>query len=157
VVGRRNVAGFVYGAVLAVAVVTAVSSDHSARAAFVLGGVLITAIVFWLAHTYAVTLQNRLSRSGRSVWADARAAAMHEATLLEAAILPSVPLLLAALDVLQRDTGILLAQLVGLAELFVSGYAVARVLEQPQLKAIASGGFCLALGAVLILLKAALH
>jgi hypothetical protein len=154
---RQNVAGFVYGTVLAVAVVTAVSGDDSATASYVLGGVLATAVVFWLADTYAVTLQLRLRRSGASLPADVRTAAVQEAALLEAAILPSVPLVLAALGVLGRDSGILLAQLVGLAELFFSGYGVARVLGQPQLKAIASGVFCLALGALMIVLKAAVH
>jgi hypothetical protein len=156
-VHRQDTAGFVYGTLVVVSVVTALSVDPASGAGFILSAVLATAAVFWIAHVYASTLQVRLDRTGRSLAGDVRATMVHEASLLEAALLPSVPLLLATLGVLERDTGILLAQIVGLAELFLSGYTVARVLRGSTLKAVLSGIFCLALGAGIIALKALLH
>lgn len=143
---RQDVAGFVYGTILVLAVVTALSTDSSSGPGVVLEVVLATAVVFWLAHAYAETLQVRLQRTGRTLIADARATLVREATLLEAAILPSIPLALAAAGVFDRDAAILLAQITGLAELFLSGYNVARVLRSSAWTSIVSGVICLALG-----------
>jgi hypothetical protein len=155
--GRQDIAGFVYGTILVVAVVTALSTDPSSGPGLILGAVLATAAVFWLAHAYAETLQVRLERTGRTLFDDARVTLVREASLLEAAILPSIPLVLATIGVFDRDTGILLAQLTGLAELFLSGYNVARILGRSAAASILSGVFCLALGAGIVVLKALVH
>jgi hypothetical protein len=147
----------IYGTILVLAVVAAVSGDDDASATYILFGVLITSLVFWIAHMYAELLTSAVndpSRSWRELW---RAAARSEWPLMEAALAPAVPLLLGAVGVLSRDTAVNLAYVVGLLDLFGWGIAIGRALDQPGSRAVLTGLVNVALGAVVVVLKALVH
>jgi hypothetical protein len=147
----------IYGTILVLAVVAALAGDNDATTAYILFGVLVTSLVFWLAHMYAELLTSAIndpSRRWRELW---WAAARSEWPLLEAAFAPAVPLLLGAVGVLSRDTAVNLAYVVGLLDLFGWGIAIGRALDQSTSRAVLTGLVNVALGAVVVVLKALVH
>jgi hypothetical protein len=147
----------IYGTIVALAVVVGVSTDPEAGAGYVLGGVLVTAFVFFAAHLYADVLAARMAEGGAR-WRDlVRSSAAEEWPFVEAALVPAVPLVLGAAGVLSRDTAVLAAIVVGVAELFACGMAVGRVLGRRPLLMFVSGLLNAGLGMLMILLKAVLH
>jgi hypothetical protein len=152
----KRIADAVYGTILVLAVVAALSEDESATPLAILGGALATSIVFWIVHVYADVLSRRAGGEA-SLWAVARDSAHREWPLVEAALLPLVPLLLGAIGVFGRSTAITLSILVGLADLAGWGYVAGRALDQSRLAAVLSAVAAVALGTVMVLLKNLVH
>src|SRR4051794_23223208 len=149
----ERVADGVYGTVLVLAVISALSKDHAASAWAVLAGVLTTALVFWIVHIYAAMLGDRAAgnRTGLRVL-------MHEEwPLAESALAPAVPLLIAGIGVFGLTAGITLALIVGVLDLAFWGYVAGRAMSQSRLGAVASGLAAMALGIVMVLLKNLVH
>jgi hypothetical protein len=150
--------GGLYGTVLVLAVITALSKPgHEEGAAVILGGVVASALVFWIVHVYADTLAERVATPDRSWRAIAAHVAREELPIVEAAIPPAVPLLLGTIGVLSRDAATWTAIVLGLLELFAWGLAVARALERRGLSALLLGCFNVALGGAMVLLKVLVH
>jgi len=86
---RLDYTGAVYGSLLAASVVAGTSPRAAAATVAELVGLLIaTGVVFWLAHTYSRVVGDR--RHGRRVdWTEIRTAARGELPLAEAAVPPS--------------------------------------------------------------------
>ncbi len=147
----------VYGTILVLAVIAGVSGDDDATAGYILGGVLVTALVFWIAHVYAELLTLAVgdpTRGWRELW---QAAARTEWPLVEAALAPAIPLLLGALGVFSRNTAVNLAFAVGLLDLFAWGIAIGRALGQRPWGIVGTAVVNVALGAVVVALKALVH
>jgi hypothetical protein len=121
-----NVAGAIYGQILASATVVALSLDKSIDAAHILVSLVGTMLVFWIAHGYAALVSEELDRERMRVWHDFRVAMAREWPLAQAAAPAVVSLLLAVLGVLSRDSAVWLAVVLGAANLFVWGIAVGR-------------------------------
>jgi hypothetical protein len=154
--GSRR-AGAVYGTILVLSVIASVSEDADAGAASVLGAVLLTSFAFWIAHVYAESLTARIDHP-RARWRElARRAVIREWPLLQAAFVPSVPLLLGVVGALSRATAIDIAIALALADLFAWGVAVGRALHQAPLRATLSGFVNVALGGVVVALKVVVH
>jgi hypothetical protein len=152
-----SIARAIYGTILALAVVLAVSDDPDNGIGYVLGGLLATAIVFWLSHVYAEVLAEHV-RSGTRSWSgDVRAALAREWPLVESAVPLAAGLLLGVVGLVSRDTAVNVAIGLGLAELFAWGFAVGRRLGQALPLAVLTGLANCALGAVLVALKGLLH
>jgi hypothetical protein len=64
--------GGLYGTVLMLAVIVALTKSGKAEASVVLGGVVATAAVFWIVHVYADVLAARVGAPDRSWRALAR-------------------------------------------------------------------------------------
>jgi hypothetical protein len=122
----RNVAGAIYGQILASATVVALSLDPSIDAAHILVSLVGTMLVFWIAHGYAALVSEELERERMRVWHDFRSAMKREWPLAQAAAPAVISLLLAVIGVLSRDSAIWLAIALGAANLFVWGIAVGR-------------------------------
>ena len=122
----RNVAGAIYGQILASATVVALSLDKSIDAAHILVSLVGTMLVFWIAHGYAALVSEELERERMRVWHDFRAAMAREWPLAQAATPAVISLLLGVVGVLERDTAVWLAIALGAANLFVWGIAVGR-------------------------------
>jgi hypothetical protein len=119
-----NVAGGVYGTILVMSVIAAADFREDLWSSLVI--VLVTGAVFWLAHVYAHALALSLDEQSRiSVRAVGRVA-RHEWPLLQAALPPSLVLLLGALGLFGTKTTYRLALGVGLAALVSWGFVVAR-------------------------------
>jgi hypothetical protein len=153
----QRVADAVYGTILVLAVVSALSEDHAASAGEILGGVLATSLVFWLVHVYAEVLSRGTEGDQTPFWRLVRASAAQEWPLVEAALAPCLPLLLGAIGVLGRSAAITVSIIVGLAGLAGWGYTAGRRLQQSRLKAVATATGALALGVLMVLLKNLVH
>src|SRR5687768_8819130 len=114
----------VYGLILATSVI-AVSRDYDASNAGVIGvTVLVTGIVFWLAHVYARVLARWIDRRQMPDLSDVREAMRHDWPLVEVTLPVVFILLLGALDVLPDRAAIIAATIAALAELaWAGGYA----------------------------------
>jgi hypothetical protein len=147
----------IYGLILATSVIAVSREYDSSDAASVGVAVLITGIVFWLAHVYArvlagsVTHQRRLSRS------EVRAALRHDWPLVEVTVPLVLILALGVIDVVPDKTAILAATLAALVELAAAGTYAARVSGAGLVGTVVSAVIAVTLGSAVVLLKALVH
>ncbi|WP_084729453.1 hypothetical protein [Streptacidiphilus neutrinimicus] len=90
---RTDYAGAVYGSLLAASVIAAsdVHAPHARLSIIVL--LVVTGLVFWLAHVYAHVAGER--EAGKTVsWQQARSIGRHEWSIVEAAVLPALAVLI---------------------------------------------------------------
>jgi hypothetical protein len=153
----KRVADAVYGTILVIAVVAALSKDHEASAGAILAGAFATSLVFWIVHVYAEVLARRTAGDQTPSWPLLRTAARQEWPLVEAALAPLAPLLLGELGVFSRSTAITLSLIVGLGDLAAWGYVAGRAMRQSVLRALVTAAGAVALGALMVLLKNLVH
>ncbi|KHK97243.1 hypothetical protein LK09_13315 [Microbacterium mangrovi] len=148
----------VYGVIL-VAGLIVVSGSHGATAISVFWTVLITVVVFWLAHLYAGTVAGHGIAEGEVVGlGDAFFAAFrHSLGLLFSAAIPCLILLFGATDVINDTVTIWLALWTCVAVLAVLGFIAFTRRHAPWymriIGAITTAGF----GLVMIVAKAFVH
>jgi hypothetical protein len=153
----RRVADAIYGTILVLAVVAALSKDDAATAGAILGGALATSVVFWIVHVYAEVLDREVAGDSPGGWVAVREAAWQEFPLVEAALLPMVPLLLGAIGVLGRSTAINLSLAIGFFDLAAWGYHAGRTMHQSRLRAGLQAAGAAGLGVLMVALKNLLH
>lgn len=154
---QRNVAGAIYGLILATSVI-GVSREYALHNAGITAvTVVVTAGVFWLAHVYAGVLATGLRDRHTPSRADLRHALDEEWPLVQAGILPTAILLLGPLGVVADDTAHDVAIAVCLAELAAAGLIMARVAGARGLTVALSGAVALSFGLVVIGLKVIVH
>jgi hypothetical protein len=149
--------GGLYGTVLVLAVIIALSKSGKAETSIILGGILVTSFVFWVVHVYADTLAARIGAPERTWMELARHHARHELPILEAPIGPAIPLLLGTAGVLSRNAASWCAIVVCLIGLFGWGVTVARALGYRGLTVVVMGLGNVALGGLMVLLKVLVH
>jgi hypothetical protein len=149
--------GGLYGTVLVLAVIIALTKSGKAEASILLGGIVITTLVFWVVHVYADTLAARVARPDRGWLELVGVNARHELPILEAPIGPSLPLLLGIAGIISRQAASWGAIGVCLVGLFGWGLAVARALGYRGLPAIAMGLLNVGLGGLMVGLKVLVH
>ncbi|TML29193.1 MAG: hypothetical protein E6G26_04065 [Actinobacteria bacterium] len=145
--------GFIYGTIVALAVLVAGARAFPHEAGHIAALVVATTIVFWLAHVYAHGLGRSVARDRRLTLAELRDVARHEWAIVEAAMLPALPLLLAAFGLISTRFAVWLALGTGLAVLAAEGLLFARVERLGWMGTLAVVSINLALGASLIVLK----
>lgn len=154
---QRNVAGAIYGLILATSVI-GVSREYALdNAGIAAATVLVTAGVFWIAHVYAGVLATGLRHRTTPTRADLRRALDEEWPLVQAGILPTAILLLGPLGLLADDTAYDLAIAVCLLELAATGVIMARVAGASGVVVAVSGAIALSFGLVVIGLKVIVH
>jgi hypothetical protein len=121
-----NLAGAVYGTILATSVIAASSGEKGLSLGLIVLTVSVTVVVFWLAHIYARALAHSVAASARITKAELRALALHEWPLLQAAILPVTFLTLGWLGLYGRSAALWLAVGSGVSMLVAWGFAYAR-------------------------------
>jgi hypothetical protein len=149
--------GGLYGTVLVLAVVIALSKGGRSPASLILGGILITSLVFFIVHVYADTLASRVRYPERGWIALARHHAHHEAPILEAPVGPAIPLLLGWIGVLSRDAAAWGAIGMGLLGLFTWGLVLGRALAYGRGRSVMIGLLNVALGGAMVGLKVLVH
>ncbi len=145
--------GFIYGTIVALAVLVAGARAFPHEAGHIAALVVATTIVFWLAHVYAHGLGRSVARDRRLTLAELRDVARHEWAIVEAAMLPALPLLLAAFGLISTRFAVWLALGTGLSVLAAEGLLFARVERLGWMGTLAVVSINLALGASLIVLK----
>jgi hypothetical protein len=158
---HANPARAIYGTILVMAVITALSHDGSVTSAQLIAGVLATTLVFWIAHVYAEVLGRRVAGEGESDdrprWAHVVAAARGEWPLVEAALLPVLCLLVGVVGLVETGTAVAIAIGAGVVELFAYGIAAGRRLKLSLGGTVTVGVINGALGLVIVLLKVLVH
>lgn len=151
----------IYGTIVYASVVAASSvyGDDQHSALYVLLFSLISIVVFWLAHVYSTALgyhgdASRLSDRLRDSF---RHALFESSGMLEAAVIPSIPLLLGALGVLSAPSAVVFALWLTVLMLALLGYLVFFVRGRPVANCLAGAAVTGLFGIVVILLKTALH
>jgi len=153
----RRVADAVYGTILVLAVVAALSQDKKAGPGEIAAGALTTSLVFWIVHVYAQVLSRRTAGDTMRTRELVSSAARQEWPLVAAALAPLVPLVLGAIGVFQRSTSITLSIAVGLADLAAWGYLAGRAMGQATIKSVISALVAVGLGLLMVLLKNLVH
>jgi hypothetical protein len=141
----------VYGQVLALSEVAALSIDHELGSAQILFGLLGTMFVFWLAHVYSTVVSARVTSGPVPPWSELRAAVRLEWPLFEAAAPAAFALLLGVLGVYGTRTAVGVAIGLGIANLFLWGAAMGR--RSGWGATLVAGALSAALGVAVVLLK----
>ena len=155
--GAPRVAAAIYGTILVTAVIAYSSEDDDLGTGQILIAVVVTLVVYWLAHVYTDVLGARMAGSTAPLRDVVRRVAADEWPLVQATIAPAIPLLLGATDALSRSTAVNLALGVALADLCGWGYRAARASHQSRAKSAVSALLAVALGLLVVLLKNLLH
>jgi membrane-associated PAP2 superfamily phosphatase len=153
---RQTIAGTVYGTIVVLSVVTAGAKafEHDPWGLAVIAAV--TVVVFWVAHVYSHGLGESLNLGRRLTTSELAAIARRESSILLAAVLPVAMLVLGALGVFPVRTSLWLAVGVGVAALTVQGVRYARLERLSRAGTIVTVAVNLALGLVIVVLKAVL-
>jgi len=122
----ERIAGLVYGTIVVMSVIAA-SSGLERDLARIAGLVVATNFVFWLAHVYAHSVELSVVRRERLTGRGLKEVAVHEASILTAAVLPTAALLLGVLGLIGERRAIWLALAVGTAALAAQALALARI------------------------------
>jgi hypothetical protein len=150
----HEVAGIVYGTVVAMATLTAAYAN--VKDPWELAAIVWTTLfVLWIAHLYSHGLGESMARGRRLDGAELKSVARRELAILLAAAGPSVPLLLGAIGVLRLSTSVWLALGIGLGILGLEGLRYARLERLGVLGTLAVTGANLALGVFVVVLKIA--
>jgi hypothetical protein len=153
----HRAAGAVYGTILVLAVISALSEYDDSTSLAILGGTFATSAVFWIAHVYADVLSRRAIGDRTPLWPLLGIAARQEWPLIEAALAPALPLLLGVLGLFGTTPAVTLALLVGLADLAAWGYIAGRRMHESRMRSLASAAVAIALGTAMVLLKNLVH
>jgi hypothetical protein len=153
---ETNFVGAVYGSLLAASVVAGTSPRDGAPSLFELCTLLmVTGLVFWAAHVYA-RLIGEAVLDGEISWGEVRSVARHEWPLVEAAVAPC--LVATGFTVLgaAASTAAWAALITAIAGQVTWAVNVTLRAGAPRALVVLSGAANLALGLVLVGLKAAL-
>jgi hypothetical protein len=152
-----NLARAIYGNVLATSLVAAFSEDDDYSTTEIAVSVLVTGLVFWLAHVYSSLLAERYAVGRRLTRSETGAEFYSEWPVVQAFFPPVIVLLLGTIGLLSRDTAIWLAIAAGLGALVIWSLEIGHR-EQLSLLELAVMTFVNALfGLVIVLLKTLVH
>jgi hypothetical protein len=149
----ERLGGFIYGTIIALAVVVAGAKAYPQAAGKIATLVAVTSVVFWLAHVYSHSLARTVVRDERLSLAELRHIARREGSILEAALPPVAALLLGALGLLSTKAAVWAAYGLGLGVLAVEGLMFARIERLGRLGALVIVVANLGLGVALVGLK----
>jgi sporulation protein YlmC with PRC-barrel domain len=154
--GSANLAGAVYGTIVATAVVLGLekTSASPARAFWILVG---SGVFFWAAHVYSELLAHRLHAHRPMTAADVAGVMRQEWPLFQATFPLAVPLALGALGVIDGDAARDVAAFVGVATLALWGGAIARREGCGVAGVVGAAAANAAVGLSLVALEVALH
>jgi len=147
----------VYGLILATAVIAISRESDPSDAGQAALSMLVTALVFWLAHVYARLLGTAVSHDRGLTRAAVARAAREDWSLVEVAIPLVLVLGLGAIGVVPERAALAAATVLALVELAATGaYAAIRHAAGPG-GTLLSAAFALMLGLFVVLLKVLIH
>src|SRR6266576_3570628 len=143
----ERLGGFIYGTVVALAVVVAGARAYPHAAGKIAVLVAATSVAFWLSHVYAHALAHSVASDQHFSFGELRRIARREGSIIEAA-LP-----LGALGVISTQVAVWAAFSLGLVVLAAEGVTVARVERLGPLATLAVVAGNVSLGVLLVGLK----
>lgn len=153
----RSLASAIYGLVVVVSLLAVYGNDTSKSLGQTAGGIVVTAIVFWVAHVYTALVEHRRERGHRANLAEIRATAREDLPLVTSTLVPVLVLIVGATGLIERDTAVTLATIFCLTELFLVGALLEREEGGSAREVLVSGLITVSFGLVVILLKALIH
>ena len=126
---HANPARAIYGTILVMAVITALSHDDSVKSAELIAGVLATTFVFWIAHVYAEVLGQRMEAEGVADARELRRCRARGVAAGRGVAAAVLCLLLGVVGIVKTDTAVYIAIGAGVVELFGYGIAAGRKLR----------------------------
>jgi hypothetical protein len=149
----ERVGGYIYGTIIVLATVVGGAQAYKDGAGHIAVLVLVTTVVFWLAHVYSHALADSIRKGERLTWRELMEIAGHESSIIEAALIPVVLLGLGSLGVFSVHTAVWLAFVAGLIVLVTEGFAFARAEKLGRVSTLGVVAANLALGLLLVGLK----
>ena len=149
----ERVGGFIYGTIVALAVVVAGAKGYPHDAGHIAILVAVTAVALWLAHVYAHGLAHSLGRDEHVSFAELRLIARREASIVEATVPPLAFLLAGALGIVSTRVAVWGAFVLGLTVLAVLGLTFARIERLGVVGTVAIVAANISLGAMFVALK----
>jgi hypothetical protein len=147
---RPDYANAIYGSLLVTSLV-AVQWRHDPSTDVIAASLLISVVVFWLAHVWSEIVNHRVHGPIRA--GEARDLALQESPMLASAVLPALVLGTARLFGLPVDPVISAALIVCIGQLFVWGLVVGRAAHSSQLLALRVAIVDSLLGIAIVVLK----
>ena len=147
----------IYGLILATSVIAVSAEYSSSDAGLVAVTVLVTGVVFWLAHVYARVLAGSITNHRMLKRSEMGDALRHDWPLVEVTVPLVLILSLGVVDVVADKTAILAATLAALVELAAAGAYAAHASGASRRATVASAVVAVALGSAVVLLKALVH
>jgi hypothetical protein len=147
----------IYGLILATSVIAVSREYESSNAGFVGVTVLVTGIVFWLAHVYARVLATSVTHHRLPSRSELRELLRHDWPLVEATLPLVLILALGVFDAVPDKAAILAAMLAALVELAAAGAYAARMRGSRVTGAVVSAAVAVALGGAVVVLKVFVH
>jgi hypothetical protein len=147
----------IYGTIVSSAVIAVADDDDTDFDVFVV--TVVTMLVFWAAHVFAISVANHGRRNGEVIGLGVafREGVQHSSGLLLASVIPLLFLILGSIGVMDEDTAYLVALVVGTALLGVLGWlAFAERGSAWPVRLLGGVGTAL-FGFVIIVFKAVLH
>jgi hypothetical protein len=149
----ERLGGFIYGTIVVLSVVITAGKAYPTDPGHVAALVVVTIVVFWLAHVYSHGLAHSVSHDEHLSFAELRRIAHREASLLEAAVPSVVALLAGAAGLISEQTAIWLALALGLVVLAAQGFLFARAERLAWVGTLVVVALNLGFGVLLIALK----
>jgi hypothetical protein len=152
-----DVAEAIYGLILATSVIAVSESYDSSDAGLIALSVLVTGIVFWLAHVYARLLARSISDRRALGRTEIREILRHDWPLVEVTVPLVVILALGGAGVVADRTAIVTAVVAAIVELAAAGAYAARTSGAGVRGMTVSAVIAVTFGCAVILLKALVH
>jgi len=149
----ERLGGFIYGTIVILAVLVGGAKAYPHNSGKIAVLIVITCVVFWLAHVYSHAVALVVAREQHLTLAELRHIARREGSLVEAAVPPVAALMLGAFGLISTKAAVWLAFVLGLAVLAVQGVVFARVERLGLLATTAVVTTNVGLGVVLVGLK----
>ena len=147
----------IYGLILATSVIAVSQEYDSSNAGLIAVTVLVTGVVFWLAHVYARVLGRAITQHRMLNRAEMREVLRHDWPLVEVTMPLVLILALGAVDVVPDKAAIRAATVAALVELAAAGAYAARRSGAGLLGTVVSIVIAVTLGSAVVLLKAFVH
>lgn len=152
----RRFAGAIYGTILATSVLAAAGGDTDAlTGTFVI--VLVTSLVFWLAHVYSLCLGARMLMTRALRRVEVREIAAGEWPMLQSSFPILAVLLLGVFGVIAKSTASYVAMFVGIGALFVYGFIASRGEQLSWTRKVLNTLVIMAFGIAILALKILVH
>jgi hypothetical protein len=149
----ERLGGFIYGTIVALAVVVAGARAYPHGAGHIAVLVAATSVAFWLAHVYSNAVAHSVASDQHLSFGELRRIARREGSIIEAAVPPFAALLLGALGMISTQVAVWAAFALGLVVLAAQGITVARIERLGPLATLAVVAGNVSLGVLLVGLK----
>lgn len=152
-----RVTGYVYGALIVLALLVSLDDNDPPRALDIALIVLATIVTLALAHTHAAVAGQDYDQGRRVTWRAALRESLDSWPILASGAVPAAVFLLAAADAISLRFAFDASQALVCISLFVIGYGSRRRSGGSLRRSLATGAIDLAFGLVIVALKLLVH